>query len=108
MITINKEKITVREWLRKNNYHDIADLIDELMKEWKQQGKGTRRNWWEILAGNKKGASRMVYGRKFPVIRAAQIRQGIPITPNALCRNEDENIPDIVNNGRWKLKTFDP
>lgn len=64
-----------RVWLRENRHEDIADLIDEIMVEWKNAGKNTRRNWWDILAGDKDGNPRIVAGRKFPVLKEAQIRQ---------------------------------
>lgn len=89
---------TARTWLRNNNYNDIAELIEE----WHKKGKGTRRNWWDILAGGKKGKSRVICGRVFPVIKAAQIRQGVPITENAICRNPNETPPSIKQTNRWK------
>jgi hypothetical protein len=36
------------------------------------------------------------------VLKAAQIRKGVPITQNAICRNENEVIPEIAKTGRWK------
>lgn len=93
--------ITVREWLRKNGYNDIADEIDNIMQEWSEKGKKTRRNWWEILSGGKNGKSRTIYGKTFPVLKAAQIRQGVPVTKNAICRNENENPPKIKKTNRW-------
>lgn len=92
---------TARKWLRDNNYNDIADMIDELIEEWNKTGKGTRRNWWEVLAGDKKGKSRVIYGRTFPVLKTAQIRKGVTVTDNAICRNTDEKQPDIKQNNRW-------
>ncbi len=35
------ERMLAKEWLIQNNYRDIADLIDELVAEWKAQGKRT-------------------------------------------------------------------
>ena len=63
-------------WLRTNGYLDVADQIDRVMLRWKAEGKATRRNWWEILAGYKDGKPRMAGGVTFPVLRAARIRQG--------------------------------
>lgn len=92
---------TAHSWLMKNGYEDIANLIDEIMKEWKLQGKKTRRNWWEKLCGDKNGNPTKVGKQEIPVLRAAQIRQGLPISKNALCRNEDEKPPEIITNTRW-------
>nr|VFJ88766.1 MAG: hypothetical protein BECKH772A_GA0070896_100113 [Candidatus Kentron sp. H]VFJ90327.1 MAG: hypothetical protein BECKH772B_GA0070898_100095 [Candidatus Kentron sp. H]VFJ97001.1 MAG: hypothetical protein BECKH772C_GA0070978_100103 [Candidatus Kentron sp. H] len=44
-------KSDARQWLRDNGYVDVADTIDALMDDWRQQGKKTRRNWWDVLAG---------------------------------------------------------
>ncbi|GAH74575.1 unnamed protein product, partial [marine sediment metagenome] len=41
------QAISIRRWLVDNHYGDIAKLIDEVMAEWAQQGKKTRRNWWD-------------------------------------------------------------
>ena len=45
--------MTGRQWLRANGYDDIADLIDEVINEWRLAGNGTRRNWWDVLAGSR-------------------------------------------------------
>lgn len=79
-----------REWLLENGYQDIAERIDEVIDKWKAEGKQTRRNWWEVLAGDKHGNPRIVEGRSFPVLRAAQIRQGVRVSKGALCRNPRE------------------
>ncbi len=92
---IGLEKLVAKQWLKDNNYDDVAALIDEITKEWKIKGKNTRRSWWEILAGDSRGNPRTVAGREFPVLRAAQIRQGVPITDSALCRNGREQAPPI-------------
>lgn len=95
------ERMLARQWLRENNYSDVAKQIDEVVDEWKSQGKQTRRNWWEILAGDTKGNPRIVSGRKFPILRAAQLRQGVGTTDNALCRNPNEEIPPVRVTKRW-------
>lgn len=96
--------MNTRQWLRTNGYDDVADLIDEVMEDWKAAGKKTRRNWWDILAGNKNGLPCERGGRKFPILRAAQVRQGKPITENAICRNPNEEIPPIVEQVRWQKR----
>jgi len=92
----------LRQWLRDNGYDEIADLIDGFIITWKADGKRTRRNWWEILAGGKLGKPRTIYGREFPVLKAAQMRQGLPVTANALC-HKGEKLPALVprETGRW-------
>ena len=82
---------TVRSWLNKNEYADIAQLIDGIMLEWHKNGNKQRRNWWDILAGDKNGKPRIIAGREVPVLRAAQIRKGVKVTENSICRNENEN-----------------
>jgi hypothetical protein len=90
-----------RQWLRANDYDDVADLIDEVISEWRAEGKKKRRNWWDVLAGGKNGKPSVRDGRTFPVLRAAQLRQGKPVTENAICRNPNEEIPPIIMTGRW-------
>jgi len=87
------EKTLARQWLRGNGYADVAALIDEVTAEWHATGRGTRRNWWAVLAGGRGGKPCAVAGRVFPVLRAAQIRQGLPVTDNALCRDPLEKPP---------------
>ena len=90
-----------RQWLIENGYKDIASLIDEIMDEWKKKGIKTRRNWWEILAGDVNGSPRQVAGREFPVLQTARKRQGLKPTKNSICRNKKEKIPEIRETGRW-------
>ncbi len=101
-VTGGLERMQARHWLIENNYSDIATLIDDVQQEWRVAGKRTRRNWWEILAGGADGKPRIVGGRPFPVLRAAQRRQGVPETDNAECRNSREDFPFIQLTGRWK------
>ena len=91
-----------RVWLRANGYDDVADLIDEIIAEWSASGNKTRRNWWEKLAGGSGGKPTKIGSRELPVLRAAQIRQGKPVTKNALCRNPREVPPPVEMQGRWK------
>jgi DNA adenine methylase len=94
------ERMRAKQWLLQNEYEDVAALIDEVMDEWKAEGKHTRRNWWEILAGDLKGNPRVVAGREFPVLRAAQVRQGVPVTPNAISRDPDAETLSVRVTGR--------
>jgi len=94
--------MTARDWLRENGYEDVADLIDGVMARWKARGSRERRDWWEILAGDQNGQPRVVAGTKFPVLWAAQRRQGRKATGNALKRNAREKPPPIRETGRWQ------
>lgn len=96
------ENQEAREWLRANGYEDVADLIDEVMEEWREAGNHTRRNWWDILAGGKHGTPRTVAGREFPVLKSAQRRQKVPLTDNALCRKKRETRQAIWTPNRWE------
>jgi hypothetical protein len=93
-----------RVWLRANGYDDIANQIDAVMLRWKAEGKRTRRNWWEILAGDKNGNARVAGGIEFPVLRAARIRQNLPEVPNALCRDPNETPLPVRQSPRWPRK----
>ena len=94
--------ISVRKWLLQNNYQDVAESIENVMDGWLRKGTHTRRSWWDVLAGGKNGRHRTIEGIVFPVLRAAQLRKGVPVTENALCRNTDEEFPAIRKNGRWE------
>ena len=93
--------MTCREWLRANNYEDVVNLIDQVMAKIAARGSKQRRNWWETLAGGVNGKPIMREGVEFPVLRAAQLHQRVPITPNAICRNSEEKPPEPRNTNRW-------
>lgn len=99
---VKRYKSSIRQWLVENNYNDIAELIDEVTAKWDRQGKRTRRNWWEVLAGDRNGKGRIIEGREFPVLSAARIRQGLPKSKGSLCRNKNEVIPSVIEQVRWK------
>jgi hypothetical protein len=82
-----------RMWLRENGYADVADMIGQIMDEWKATGKKTRRNWWEMLAGGRHGRPRRLGACEFPILKSVQIRQGLPVTPNAIQRDEEKQAP---------------
>jgi hypothetical protein len=71
-------------WLRQNGYRDIADKIQRIVAKWRENGVRTRRNWWEILAGDRAGNPREVAGERFPIIALIRERQGLPPAPGAL------------------------
>lgn len=67
-----------RSWLRANGHDHVADQIDELMARWRKRGVKTRRNWWDVLAGDFAGEAKAVDGVTFPVLAAARRRKGWP------------------------------
>jgi hypothetical protein len=93
-----------RVWLRENGYADVAERIDAVMHGWEAEDKGTRRNWWEALSGGTDGRPYTVEGKEFPVLVAAQRRQGKPVTSNALQRNARETAPSVRKTGRWPTR----
>lgn len=91
-----------RRWLRANGYEDVVEKIDQVLAIYSQHGLKSRRNWWETLAGGKSGQPRIVKGIHFPVLEVAQLRQGVPVTPNAIPRkSEHEQCPGPKKTGRW-------
>lgn len=96
------EQELARQWLRENGYADVASLIESLITKWKAAGKRTRRNWWEVLAGDSLGKPRTIDGRRFPVLKAAQIRQGVPVTDNAVSSSMEKSLPPSQRvTNRW-------
>ena len=100
-IIMNDKQTTAREWLTQNNYPDVVKKIDRAIALMGKKGAGTRRSWWETLAGTEAGRPCKKEGIVFPVLRAARLRQGWPVTPNCLCRNENEVYPPKVEQKRW-------
>lgn len=96
------QKDSCINWLLENNYNDVAELIVNLMNEWKKVGNKQRRNWWEILSGDKNGNPRNINNIPFPVLKAAQKRMNKDVTDNAICRNKREELPLQRINNRWK------
>lgn len=94
--------MTCRDWLRANGYEDVVELIDKAMAKMAARGSKQRRNWWDTLSGDAHGNSRIREGIEFPVLQVAQIRQGKPVTPNAISRNVNELPPDVRTTARWK------
>jgi hypothetical protein len=96
--------MTCRTWCAGNNYADVVKLIDKADASIAAKGKRSRRNWWDTLAGGRDGKPSVREGIEFPVLRVAQIRQGKPITPNAIWRSEDEQPPEVIATKRWPRK----
>jgi DNA adenine methylase len=70
-----KTREDVRSWLRAHGRQDVAVKIDAAIRKWAKEGKKTRRNWWDVLAGDKNGNPRRVLGIEFPVLEGARRRQ---------------------------------
>src|SRR2546426_4824335 len=98
------KRVEARKWLRENGYDDIADLIDGVMGEWQKTGIRTRRNWWDLLAGRADGSPCVLGKTVFPILRAAQIRQGRSVTANSISRNSNEEIPAFTITARWSKR----
>ncbi|MCY3820908.1 MAG: hypothetical protein OXH52_16365 [Gammaproteobacteria bacterium] len=93
--------MTVRQWLRGNGYNDVADNIDDILAEFKAKGSKERRNWADVLCG-KEGRPVTIAGRTFPILASAQISRGLPVSPNAIRREEEEEeFPVARRTGRW-------
>ena len=92
---------SARQWLQDNGYEDVCALIDRAMAAWLKKGITTRRNWWDILSGDRFGQPRKVGGQQFPVLAAAQERQGKPVSSNAVRRSKAESAPGVRDSGRW-------
>lgn len=96
--------MTCRDWLLTNGYEDVARLIDQALASIEAKARRSRRNWWDTLAGGPEGKPSVREGIEFPVLRVAQIRQGKPVTPNAVSFNPNEQPPDVRATGRWPKK----
>jgi len=97
--------MTARAWLLQNNYEDVVAKIDRVEVRWRSQAKKTHRNWWDVLAGSKNGSAKRIEGITFPVLRAARLRKGWPVTDGYVCRNLREEFPTIVPQARWLNRT---
>ena len=103
-MALKVQKNSIRQWLIENKYEDVAQQIDEILVEWKKKGKGTRRNWWDVLAGGKNGNPKRIEGRIFPMLKAARIRKNLKPVKHAICRNKNEKVPRKLEPSRWKSK----
>jgi len=100
-MTTKKKRIECKDWFRTNHYEDVVTLIEQAEAKVTARGSKQRRNWWEVLAGGINGKPSVREGIEFPVLRAAQIHQGKEITPNAICRNLNEQPPSAWRTARW-------
>jgi hypothetical protein len=98
---------TAREWLRGNGYDDLADMIEEIMKEWRENGNRQRRDWWAVLAGRNDGTGCVVASRTFPLIANVQRRKGVKVSKDAVRRKKRETKPPPIRvGGRWPHPTL--
>lgn len=98
---MTSSRAPIKPWLEANGYGEILAMIEEIETAWKKAGKRTRRNWWQILAGDKYGKPRVAAGRTFPILAAAQVRQGLPVTENAIRSPDEVPPPSVWRTGRW-------
>ena len=94
--------MVIKKWL-KDDYPDYLELINRTEAGWKATGRGTRRNWWDVLAGLRDGTPVVIDGQQFPVLRTARERKGWAHVSHAECRNENEIAADF-RFGRWGKK----
>lgn len=80
-------------WLRENDYSSVADDMKRIVEGWKKNNLKTRRNWWDVLAGDAKGNPREVAGVRFPIIAAIRKGQGLPPAPGALKKSGEKPLP---------------
>ena len=90
-----------RTWLRANGYQDMAERIDRLIAKWEADDKGTRRNWWHVLAGSPSGRPSRVGGKPWPMLSAFRKRQGYPVHDDAIERGPHELAPSVFAQKRW-------
>jgi len=83
----------IRSWLRANGYEDVAAQIDAVIKAWHARGSRTKRNWWDVLAGDAGGAPKVIEGIEFPVLAVARRRQNLLPVDNAIERQPGELPP---------------
>jgi DNA adenine methylase len=91
-----KTREDVRSWLRSQGRDDVVLDIDAVIRSWVQQGKKTRRNWWDVLAGDKDGNPRRVLGVAFPVLPAARSRQRRELSPPQPSKRAIRAKPETV------------
>src|SRR5689334_12590330 len=63
------------------------------MAGWRKRGVTTRRNWWDVLAGDREGNPCKVGGVVFPVLAAARRRKGWPPRASEIGSGESATAP---------------
>ena len=93
--------MNAKDWLRENKHEEALTAICKIEERWRSRGVGTRKSWWEKLAGGKDGRNSVVDGVELPVLRAAQIQQGKLITANAIFNEGETTPPQRMVQERW-------
>lgn len=93
--------MTVREWLKANDYEEVDALITRAIAIHKANGSKERRSWAIVLCGGKNGVPLVVAGLEFPVLASAQEAYGRPVTVNAIRKGTNEEFPKPRVTGRW-------
>lgn len=70
----------------------------------RKRGVKTRRNWWDVLAGDREGNPRKVEGVTFPVLAAARRRKGWPPCDSEIGAGEAAPAPKANRWGDSKSK----
>ncbi len=97
--------IDAKTWLKVNGYLDVLRLIERFEAKEKAAGKGTRVDWFLVLAGTESGKARSRGGVTYPILKAMQRRAGYPVTAEAIQRGALEVAPPIrKQEGRWGKK----
>lgn len=81
------------QWLRTSGYTSVADKIEKIEAGWRKNKVKTRRNWFEVLAGDNKGRERSVAGHVFPIIASIRARQGLDPVIHAERRAGEKPLP---------------
>jgi hypothetical protein len=99
-------RITAKNWLRQNGYPDVADIIDVYMDFNKSRGSGERRNYWDLLVGQKDGKPLIRHGFTFPILKSVRKNRRPDFKPSkhAIKRNRIEIIPLPMKQARWEKK----
>lgn len=85
-----KKREDVRSWLRSHGHEEVARQIEAAIRKWAAAGKKTRRNWWDILAGDRNGNARHVLGVAFPVLDSVRRqRQRNPLSLASRSRTKE-------------------
>lgn len=98
-------KITAREWLKQNNYSDVANIFDDFIEHNKKRGSGERRNYWDLLSGRKDGECFQRHGFTFPILETVRSTRKPNYLPSkhAIKRNINEEVPLPIKQARWDV-----
>ena len=96
--------MTTLQWFKEHGYERDAQEAEDVIDRLKAIGSKERRNWWDVFAGGKDGKPLTVAGHTFRVLAVAQMRQGKPVTSNAVPRSPGEPDPPGFRPGRWAAR----